>query len=336
MPFYKKDDVVEEKITTMEEIIKSEKFEESYIRELVANQKGELSVASRYYKGNIAEGNWSLIEKDLDIKNLDKEIVDAKDVLLGLYKCPREKDSEYEYVFIPSYYAVKTLILYYIKNQKQAESIYGLKNAVVRCDDKKFYGGLPFILKYMGGNFNDNRIDFEEFTEALLDFESRLQSDNENNFLNDIIDCINDFYGENLRLKRRIKNFKEAKDNWFCIDFYEEIKKEKGFLLNYTLVDGYKILMHNDVKKDWKHLQKGQVKKAKEKISKTPKHPYNDSPEDSEPLKGHLKGWFSQRISKKDRLVYKIEPDKKIVYIAAVCGHYDKAPRRLKSTASYS
>ena len=336
MPFYKRDDVIEAKITTMEETIKSGKFEKSYIRELVANQKGELSVNSRYYKGNIAEGNWSLLEKDLKIKELDEEIVDAEDILLGLYKHPREKDAEYEYVFIPSYYAVKTLILYYIENQKQAESIYGLKNAVVRREDKKFYGGLPFILKYMGGDFEDSRIDFKGIMEILLDFESRLESDNENKFLNDIIDCINDFYGVNLILERRIKNFKEAKENWFCIDFYEEIKKEKDFLLNYKIVDGYKILMHNDVKKDWKHLQKGQVKKVKEKISKIPQHPYNDSLEDSEPLQGDLKGWFSQRISKKDRLVYKIEPDKKIVYIATVCGHYDKAPRRLKSMASYS
>ena len=72
-----------------------------------------------------------------------------------------------------------------------------------------------------------------------------------------------------------------------------------------------------------------------EKISKTPNHPNNDFPEDSEALKGNLKGWFSQRISKKDRLVYKKDSDKKIIYIATVCGHYDEAPNRTKSTSSY-
>ncbi|OKZ73923.1 MAG: hypothetical protein BHW00_07090 [Clostridium sp. 26_22] len=93
--------------------------------------------------------------------------------------------------------------------------------------------------------------------------------------------------------------------------------------------------MHRDVEKDLNRLQKKQAEKAKEKISKTPNYPNNDSPEDSELLKGDLKGWLSQRISKKDRLVYKIESNKKIVYIAAAYGHYDEAPRRSKSTASY-
>ena len=337
---YYKDEGAEKEIIKMEKIIKSGKFEESYIRELVARQKGELSVHSKYYDENIAEGNWSLIEEDSDIEKLDK--FDAEKEIYGISEySERKKDAEYEYVFIPSYYAVKTLILYYIymKGKKKAERIYGLKNAVVRRDGKKFYGGLPFILKYIGGDFEDNRIDFKKLTETLLDSVSRLEKNNDNNFIddfiNDIIDCLNDFYGKNLILERRIKNFNEAKDNWFYIDFNEEIKKERDYLLSYTLVNDCKILMHRDVEKDLNRLQKKQAEKAKEKISKTPNYPNNDSPEDSELLKGDLKGWLSQRISKKDRLVYKIESDKKIVYIAAAYGHYDEAPRRSKSTASY-
>lgn len=341
---YYKDEGAEEEIAKMEKIIKSGKFEETYIRELVARQKGELSVRSRYYDGNIAEGNWSLIEEDSDIEKLDK--FDAEKEIYGISEySERKKDAEYEYVFIPSYYAVKTLILYYIdrKDKKKAERIYGLKNAVVRRDGKKFYGGLPFILRYIGGDFEDNRIDVKKLTETLLDSVSGLENNNENNFIDDfikdIIDCLNDFYGKNLILERRIKNFNEAKDNWFYIDFNEKIKKEGDQLLNYILVNDCKILMHRDVEKDLNSLQKKQAEKAKEKISKTPNYPNNDFPEDSELLKGDLKGWLSQRISKKDRLVYKIESDKKtdkrIVYIAAAYGHYDEAPRRSKSTASY-
>ena len=82
-------------------------------------------------------------------------------------------------------------------------------------------------------------------------------------------------------------------------------------------------------------LGKDVIEKAKEKICKTPKHPNNDCPRDSEKLSGDLNGWYSQRISKKDRLVYKKDADNKIVYIATVCGHYDKAPNRIKSTDAY-
>ncbi len=106
-------------------------------------------------------------------------------------------------------------------------------------------------------------------------------------------------------------------------------------MLNYSPVNDYKILGHKDIKKDFVHLQKGQAEKAKEKIRKTPNHPNNDVPGDSKVLRGELKGWFSQRISKKDRLVYKLDFANKIVYIATACSHYDEAPRRIKSTDKY-
>ena len=202
MSFRKRNDDAEEKITVMKEIIKSGKFEKSYIRELVAKQKGELSVASRYYKGNIAEANWSLLEKDSDIENLDKETTDAKivnaeDVLLGLDEYPRKEDAEYKYVFIPSYYAVKTLILYYMEDKKQAKEIYSLKNAVVRREGEEFYGGLPFILKYMRKLSKDDSVkdDFAKNKKKLIDCKSGLESNHEkDDFINDIIDCIKHSY----------------------------------------------------------------------------------------------------------------------------------------------
>lgn len=320
----------ERKIAKMEGRIKSREFTDRYIRSLISKQNGKLSVDSQYYEGVIAEGNWSQIE-DFNIKILDK--FDGEKEMKGIAK--KENDAEYEYVFIPSYYAVKILILYYMKNPNQAERIYGLKNAVVRRNGEKFFGGLPFILKYIGGDFVDDRVDFRSFTEELLDYYSDVEIDNEDNisndFINDIIDCICDFYGKDLVLERRIKNFKDSKINWFYIDFY----KEKELLLNYMPLNGYKILGHKNIKKDLNHLQKEQAKKAKEKIMKTPNHPNNDSPKDSEKLQGDLQGWYSQRISKKDRLVYKKDSDNKIVYIATACSHYDEASRRIKSTGSY-
>ena len=226
----------------------------------------------------------------------------------------------------------------HIKDKEQAKKIYGLKHAVINRKDNKFYGGFPFILKYIGGDYKDERIDLQSLTETLLNFVSELKYDNTNDlsddFINDIIDCLNDFFSKNLILERRIKHFNECKDNWFCIDF-----KENYPSLNYMLANDCKILMHRDVEKDLKLLQKKYAEKAKEKISRTPYYPNNNFPEDSELLKGNLKGWLSQRITKKDRLVYKIELDKitkkRIVYIAAAYGHYDKAHRRSNSTASF-
>ena len=105
--YYKNEDA-EKKVKEMEKIVKSGKFEESYIRELVAMQKGELGISSKYYEGNIAEGNFSVVEDDKNIERFDKE-----DYYKLIYDEPKEriKDAEYEYVFIPSFYAVKTLIL---------------------------------------------------------------------------------------------------------------------------------------------------------------------------------------------------------------------------------
>lgn len=318
---YCKDEDAEEKIKEMEKIIKRREFKESYIRDLVAMQKGKLDVSSKYYKGNIAEGNWSLIEKDEYIEELNRGY-DEEDVYLkvGLIEVSeRKKDAEYEYVFIPSYYAVKMMMLYYMRNSKQAERIYGFKNAIV--------GGLIFIYKYIGGEYKDERIDLRDLIEKLLDYERELKLSDD--FINEIINLLNGFYGKDLILERRIKNFNESKDNWFTVDFY----KDEDLLFNYVL--DYQILGHKDIKKDFQHLQKAQKEKAKEKISKTPKHPNNDCPEDSEKLSGNLRDWYSQRITKKDRLVYKKDSKNKIVYIATVCGHYDKAPNRTKSTESY-
>ncbi len=190
----------------METIIKSRKFEDGYIRNIVAMQNERLSIRSKYYKGNIAEGNWSLVE-DSNIEKFNVMFDGAKEIE-GVSK--KEKDAEYEYVFIPSYYSVKSLILYYMKNKEQAERIYGLKNAIT--------GGLTFIFKYIGGDFEDDRIDLNDFVEELLDYERHLEYSDD--FINNIIDCLCSFYGKDLILERRIKEYNESKQNWFIIDFY--------------------------------------------------------------------------------------------------------------------
>ena len=229
--YYKnRDKDADEEIRTMKEIYKSSKFDESYIRKLVADQKGELSVNSIYWKEEkISAGNWSKIE-DEKIKTLDEEVVsdkyvDAKDVLLGLDDYPKEEgyrknNAEYEYVFIPSLYAVMSLIKYYLKNKEEALKVYNLKNAVVRKDKEIYYGGLPFVLKYLEEFLDDDSIDdiksdFTDMMEELIDCKRGLEINKENDeFINDIVNCIKKSKCKSLILEKRIKDYEYAKDKY--------------------------------------------------------------------------------------------------------------------------
>ena len=73
MPYIKqyKEEKMEEELKKEIKFFKQEKEDDEYIRQLVARQKGQLKVESDYYKGNIAEANWSIIEEDSDIKEFD-------------------------------------------------------------------------------------------------------------------------------------------------------------------------------------------------------------------------------------------------------------------------
>lgn len=272
----------------------------------------------------------------MDIKDLDKgkrevKTDDALDILLGLDKDEkiRENNAEYEYVFKPSFYAVISLIFYYLNNKKEAEKIFNLKIAVLRkniTESEEYYGGLPFILRYLKTLLNkvpeDSMVsEFVEIMDILINCKRIMEINNDyDEFLNDIIDCIRKSGCKDFILTKRVKDL--------------EYEKEKYFHIKYK-IDGYDILMHRDVKKDWKYLKETYAKEAKEKIKKTPKHPFNDSEKDSEKLKRELKGWFSQRIGIKDRLVYKKDKKNKVVYIATVCDHYKDAEGRTRSTVAY-
>lgn len=322
----------------MNAVLNEKKYDENNILQLIGKQKDELSLNSSYYAGNISEGNWSLLKKDEDIKTLDEkrkdEIVDALDIMLGLDTYEKDSklrnhDAEYEYVFKPSFYAVFSLIFYYINHKRKAGKVYNLKTAVLRKNNKKvdeYYGGLPFVLKYLNEILDRDPGDsilseFTEILDKLAEREYALEMNNEyDEFLNDIINCMEKSGCKDFILKKRVKDFEYSKDKYFHIEYK---------------VDDYDILYHRDVKKDWKFLEDAYLKEANEKVRKTPKHPFNDSEKDSEKLTKNLKGWFSQRIGKKDRLVYKKDAKNKVVYIATVCDHYKDAPGRTKKLTAY-
>lgn len=347
MPFIKIYDEEHKETELKKEIdfFKNGKIEDNYIRQIISKQKGQLDVKSRYFKKEfIAEANWSILDNDEDIKSFDTEEIGEELIATCIEhgKSIRKKDAEYTYIFIPSYYAVKKLILYYLRNSIQAKRIYGLRNAVVRRDDKKkdkFYGGLPFILKYMRFIYTKKtskddsiKYDFAEVLQELLDRKIGLEMNNsKDDFINDIIDCINNSVYTSYIRDKRIKDFTDDREKYYCIDFNEKIKNKEE--INFSIVGDYKILMHRDVEKDWAHIQK-YIEKANEIIANTPRFP-NNIPPKNDPLDADIKGWFSQRVSHKDRVVYKKDSSEKTVYIATVCDHYKNAARRTKSRAAY-
>ena len=177
------------------------------------------------------------------------------------------------------------------------------------------------------------KYDFAEVMQELLDRKIGLDKNNaKDDFINDIIDCINNSACISYIRDKRIKDFKDDKEKYYCIEYNERSILDKG-KINFSLVGDYKILMHRDVEKDWIHIQK-YIDKANEIIANTPNFP-NNIPPKNDPLEADIKGWFSQRVSHKDRVVYKKDFKEKIVYIATVCDHYKNAARRTKSKAAY-
>ena len=169
--------------------------------------------------------------------------------------------------------------------------------------------------------------------QELLDRKIGLDMNNsKDDFINDIIDCINNSASTSFIRDKRIKEFSDDKEKYFCIEFFKS-KINDSNTINYSLIGDYKILMHRDVEKDWAHIQK-YIDKANEIIMNTPNFP-NNTPPKNDPLEANIKGWFSQRVSNKDRVVYKKDSTEKVVYIATVCDHYKNAARRTKSKAAY-
>lgn len=72
----------------------------------------------------------------------------------------------------------------------------------------------------------------------------------------------------------------------------------------------------------WQAEDKKVVKKINRLIQEISRHPFEGTGK-PEPLKNQLSGYWSRRISAKDRLVYKVTEDKTI-YIAYCRYHYKK------------
>jgi toxin YoeB len=82
-----------------------------------------------------------------------------------------------------------------------------------------------------------------------------------------------------------------------------------------------KATAENDLSKQKKSGDIASIKKILKMLNELKEHPYTGigNPEE---LKYELSGFWSRRINKKDRLIYRVEEDIVTVYVVSAFGHY--------------
>lgn len=86
----------------------------------------------------------------------------------------------------------------------------------------------------------------------------------------------------------------------------------------------YEIVFELKVQKDILHIKKTDKQsfiKLKRLLEELQQHPYTGTG-NPERLKHELNGFWSRRINKKNRLLYRVDDIQVIVYIVSVLGHY--------------
>lgn len=75
-------------------------------------------------------------------------------------------------------------------------------------------------------------------------------------------------------------------------------------------------------RKHFKSGDKASIKKIKQIVAELAEHPFMETGK-PELLRNELSGFWSRRINKKDRLIYRVEEDIVFVYIISAMGHYN-------------
>ena len=87
----------------------------------------------------------------------------------------------------------------------------------------------------------------------------------------------------------------------------------------------YKVIIKQTAERDLiKHKKSGDVasiKKIIKILTELQDHPYTGIGKPEE-LKHELKGFWSRRINKKDRLIYEVHESTVTVYVVSAMGHY--------------
>ena len=88
----------------------------------------------------------------------------------------------------------------------------------------------------------------------------------------------------------------------------------------------YRVIIKPTAEKDLsKHKKAGSIssiKKILKILAELQEHPRSGT-ENPEELKYELKGFWSRRINKKDRIIYEIQEDIVTVYILSAIDHYE-------------
>lgn len=86
----------------------------------------------------------------------------------------------------------------------------------------------------------------------------------------------------------------------------------------------YEIVFERKMKKDILRIKKADKQsfiKLKKLLAELQEHPYTGTG-NPERLKYEFSGFWSRRINKKDRLLYRVDDVQIIVYIVSILGHY--------------
>ncbi len=77
-----------------------------------------------------------------------------------------------------------------------------------------------------------------------------------------------------------------------------------------------------DLQKHYKSGNKATIKKIEVILKELSIHPYEGVGK-PEQLKGELSGFWSRRLNKKDRIIYKVKEEIVTVYVTSAIGHYE-------------
>lgn len=88
-------------------------------------------------------------------------------------------------------------------------------------------------------------------------------------------------------------------------------------------MNGYRVLIKNSAKSDLKKLKHSNLREQFEQIIKTLKSNPYEPIQSFEKLKPTHEGFYSRRLNRQHRVVYKVNEDEKIVEIYSAWTHYE-------------
>jgi toxin YoeB len=84
---------------------------------------------------------------------------------------------------------------------------------------------------------------------------------------------------------------------------------------------GFEDIARNDLKSHYKSGNKSVIKKIEKILLELTENPFSGVGQPEE-LKYDFKGYWSRRINKKDRIVYRVEAEIVTVFVVSAMGHY--------------